>query len=527
MFKNKGLLIIPVVVICGLLLGQLLVKSFAKLTLSDFHVYYYITRAVVLFHDHPYANFTPIYPYFFPPASIVLFAPLIFIPFYISKIVWTILNGIFLLMALWLLCKTFFGKVTNHIWLMLLAALLFYPIRFTFTDGQFNVAMLFIYTLGLYAIVKNKWIQGGIALGIGVFTKISPALIVAYAFFRKKFKLVIVAGLTVLLFSIAAEFVVRKDINYYYVKNVISRVSSQSNGLGWTDQSLLAFIKRVVYTASSDMSSKYMSLISYSVIALAGLVFLVIDFTKKKGKFNIFIDYFILTVVGVVGTGLAWYHQFTVLMLPLLGTAILCFTYMKKHKVVYLAGLAVVYFFWFLNLKRVLFVVGFLQPNMLYGAVLFVIGLFVLRAHQDWLSEEPVEMRETKNYLLPLFLVFVFLGMAPWSIRQQLKEGRDLARIEAISYMGNVLKSGNLKFKLGESNSLVRSNKINGGYILFEKREHEKVLSALSILYLDPINNYVYNYKFSSVNGINFDIEAKLESIKYKNTYGDVFSVMW
>ena len=529
----KKILAFSLVALCGLLLGQLLVKSFSKLTLTDFHVYYYVTRAVFLYKTHPYSNFVPIYPYFFPPASLLIFWPLISASFFVSKIVFTFLNTILLMGSIYLISKIFFGKVIFYSWIMFFLSLVFYPLRFTFSDGQFNVVMLFVYTLGLYALFKKKPLAGGIGLGIGVVTKISPALIILYALFRKNFKLVFISGLTVLLLSQLSEHFVGKDINYYYKEFVINKVSSQSAPFSWTDQSFLAMVKSVSYSQKLTINSNTKSIISYSFVALLLLIFMIIDMRFKKGKFNLSIDYFILTTIGVLGTGLTWFHQYTILLLPLFGTGILCFTKLdKKMKGIrfgYLLGLVLVYALWFLNMKSSTLISGYLLFNMLYGGVLLLVGLFILKAHQNWLIEDESKVKSLAmdKYLIPLFLTFLIVGLCPWSLSQNLKQGRDLARIEAINYMSGVLKSSDAVFKIGESDSYTLSNRAGKGYILFGKNEQNKVLGKMSILFLDPVNNSKYKYIFSSSNGVNFELKARLESRKYIENYGDLYSVIW
>ncbi len=416
---------------------------------------------------------------------------------------------------------------------MIFLSLIFYPLRFTFSDGQFNVVMLFMYTVGLYGLFEKKPLAGGIGLGVGVITKISPMLVVLYAFFRRNFKLVFVSGLTIIIFCLLSEFFVKKDINYYYKEFVIGKVSSQSDAFGWTDQSFLALIKRIVYAQKLTVSSDTKSLMAYSAVALLLGIFLAIELKVKKGKYNLFIDYFILTIIGVLGTGLTWYHQYTILLLPLFGTAILCFTKISKGRrgvrLAYLIGLLFVYATWFLNMKSSPILIGYLQFNMLYAGVLLLAGLFVLKANQNWLDEDNfvVENFDINKYLIPVFLTFVIIGLCPWNFSQNLKEGRDLARMEAINYMSRVLKSSKAEFKIGESDSFKLSNRVGKGYILFGKGEQDKVLDKMSILYLDPINNFEYKYIFSSTNGINFELKAKLESNKYKDLYGGSFSVIW
>ena len=70
------------------------------------------------------------------------------------------------------------------------------------------------------------------------------------------------------------------------------------------------------------------------------------------------------------------------------------------------------------------------------------------------------------------------------------------------------------------------SNRIGKGYIRFGKGQEEKVLNGMSVLYSDPINNKKYNYSFSSTNGTDFELKARLESEKYIDRYGDFYGVV-
>ena len=529
--KNNIALFI-LIFLCGFAFGQLLLKSFTKLTLSDFHVYYYITKVVMKYGMHPYSNFTPIYPYYFPPASLIIFWPLTLMPFYMAKIIFTLFNGFLLILSIFLINKMLIRKIDIRFWLLLLLSLLFYPLRFTFTDGQFNIVMLAIFTLGLYSLYKNKNVLGGVSLGVGVVTKISPAIILLYGILRKKFKLVLVSGLTVIALSLLAEQFVKKDINYYYAKFIVKDVSSQSSGSDSTDQSLLGLIKRVSRDEKLEITPVQQSLISYLIVGISGLLFFIIDLKTKKGKYTLFIDYFILTTIGVIGTGLAWYHQYAILLLPLLGTAVLIFTHFdkkfKKERLIYIVGITLVYLSWFANLRsKNYFPKNYYQFVMFYGGVLLLIGLYVLKFNQKWLSDtdqaEFFDIKMREKFVIMAFLASVLIGFKPLSFSENLKKGRDEARVSALDYMSEVLISKKVNFKSEESNSFLLSNRVGKGYIRFDKGEDSKVLDKMYILYDDPINNEDYNFVFKSSGGSDFNLSAKMESKRYKEMYGDFY----
>jgi len=533
-FDFKNLFKWVLVISSGFVLGQLILRSFSKLTLSDFHVYYYVGKAVLKYGMHPYSNYTPIYPYYFPPASLLIFWPLTLIPFYLAKIIFTLINSILLFLSVFLINKVLLGKIDYRFWLMLLLSLIFYPLRFTFSDGQFNVVILAIFTLGLFALYKNKYLIGGVSLGLGIITKISPAIIILYGILRKKIILVIVAGITVISLSLLAEHFVSKDINYYYAKFIVKDVSSQSKGLDATDQSLLGFIKRFDYENELEMSSITKSFVSYSVVALLGLLFFVFDLISKKGKYNLFIDYFILVTVGVIGTGLAWYHQYTSLILPLFGFGIIVFTrFNKKYKYVrlgYIIGIVLIYLFWFIDIRSSkLLSEGFSQFIMFYGGVLLLIGLYTVKINQKWLVEEDIPKKVSYDMSwkisLTVFFISMFFGLSPLKFFEILKENRDESRVKALDYMSGVLIKKNVSFKVEESNSFIMSNRVGKGYIRFGKGEDSKVLDRMYILYEDPINNSTYNYRFKSHSGEDFELKAKMESKKYIDEYGSYYIV--
>ena len=533
-FDFKNLFKWVLVISSGFVLGQLILRSFSKLTLSDFHVYYYVGKAVLKYGMHPYSNYTPIYPYYFPPASLLIFWPLTLIPFYLAKIIFTLINSILLFLSVFLINKVLLGKIDYRFWLMLLLSLIFYPLRFTFSDGQFNVVILAIFTLGLFALYKNKYLIGGVSLGLGIITKISPAIIILYGILRKKIILVIVAGITVISLSLLAEHFVSKDINYYYAKFIVKDVSSQSKGLDATDQSLLGFIKRFDYENELEMSSITKSFVSYSVVAFLGLLFFVFDLISKKGKYNLFIDYFILVTVGVIGTGLAWYHQYTSLILPLFGFGIIVLTrFNKKYKYVrlgYIIGIVLIYLFWFIDIRSSkLFSEGFSQFIMFYGGVLLLIGLYTIKINQKWLVEEDIPNKISFDMSwkisLTVFFMSIFFGLNPLKFLDILKENRDESRVKALDYMSGVLIKKNVSFKAEESNSFIMSNRVGKGYIRFGKGEDNKVLDRMYILYEDPINNSTYNYRFKSDSGEDFELKAKMESKKYIDEYGSYYIV--
>ncbi|NCT56067.1 DUF2029 domain-containing protein, partial [bacterium] len=323
--EHTKYLSIPFIFICAYYIAKYFLIAAYGTTLGDFGVYYYIPKAVLELArpEHPYTNFTPIYPYFFPPASIPLFKILLFFPYYLAKYIWTILNFSLILGSLYLMFDYFNKKIDWTYFFLLSISLAFHPTQFTLREGQFNIVMLFIFTIVLWGIKKNKSIKPGILLGIGVVTKISPALLLIYAMYKKHYKLAFIAILTILSLTILAEIKVKKGINFYYLSHVMADVSTQSKGINNRDQSILGLVKKIdfkdpkIHIAKKTLSKDNIrSLISYSIVGTFLAIYLLADLYKKSKK-NTEIDYAILLIIGVIGTGLTWFHQYTMLLLAL------------------------------------------------------------------------------------------------------------------------------------------------------------------------------------------------------------------
>ncbi len=508
-------------VLSGLILGNNTLEAFSKLTLSDFHVYYYVTKAVMFLGrpEHPYGNFTPIYPYFIPPAFLLLFYPFALLPLYLSKIVWTVVNVSLLLSSIILTYKLINKKIAPMFWVLILAATLYYPVQFTLNDGQLNIVVLFLYAIVLYGISKHKQTITGLGIGLGIITKISPAIILLYLVYKRMFlKVIIITAIFLGALTLGAELFVKQGINYYYVRHVLSKVSNQSGGNAWTDQSLLALIKRV------DLPINKMgeSLLSYAFVGLALLCFIYVDRKSKKSNYNLYIDFSLLVTIAVIGTGLTWFHQYTMLLLPLFIFWLLSFR-VTSNKASLLGIGFLIYLLTCFNLKGKLF--GYLEFNMLYGAFILLLGLLYLKTHQDRIAEIDTDMsfNISTKAAVSIFLLFFVIGLKPFSFKEHLRESRDKARIQSIDYMGNVLVKKEVKFKAGTANSFTKSNKVDEGFILFADGENSKVYDKISILYIDPINNSDFNFSFESNSGTDVNLSSKLESDKYKAVYGETY----
>lgn len=536
--KYNNYLLAIFLVTSSYLIAKLFLLSSFSVGLGDFGVYYYVPKAVLdlVRPEHPYTNYIPIYPYFFPPASIPLFKLLLVFPFYLAKYLWTLLNLSLVILSLKIVYKYFKAKIDWTFYLLLSLSLLFQPTQFTVEDGQFNIVMLFIYTLAFWGMKNRKNMLTGIALGFGTITKVSPALMVLYSFYKKKFKIVAIAVVVILALSGLAEIYVSKGINFYYARYVVDDVSKQSLGIGGRDQSILAVTKKFnfevdnVEIAGKQITKNHVrSLVSYSIVGMLLSLYLILDF-KDKRQSSQHVDYAILMIIGVVGTGLTWYHQYTMLLL--------CFYILffiaknqKTQKEKYITYSILIFSFSIMFLSHTKYNIGenllFGEYNLITGALIMLLYLYYLKGKQNTPNKSNVgEFIQTKTVsiwgLIPLSIFFVFV-IQPNPV-EYLKQGRDVARIKAINYMTRSIESNKPDLEKGSSDSISKTQRLDEGFVLFKKGEDNKVRKQLSILLLDPINNSNYNFKYRSDGDNAFTLSAKLESKLYINLYGEKYT---
>jgi len=515
--------------------GKLFLSSITKLDISDFHVYYYVPKMV--FDEksptHPYISYIPVYPYFFPPASIPMLYPLSLIPFYISKIVWTTLNFIFLISSIYLILVSLRKFNLVYFFSLLLLAVNFFPITFTLEDGQFNIVLLFIFSLGLYYFEYNKRVLLTVLMiSIGIVSKISPGILLFYALIKKKFKLVILSGVSVLFFIILSEVYVESKINLYYFRTVVSKVSEQSSGFGSREQSSLALIKRINSSLPERMPKIYQSVILYSFVLSLISLFVYLEFKRPKSKLNNLINVSLLSFIAVTGTGLTWFHQYSILFLPLIVMLFITFFHLKKYRVYFIFSYLLVLVLWTVDLFDFFYMKSYLELYMYWAGWVFLVNTIFIKANQKYISDYEIYDLSFEEYKINKYLTFLMItsflvGMDILNLSENLKMARDESRVKEVNFMSKVLIKNEVKFRVGEANSFSSSNRADRGYILLDQDGFNKIINQMRVLYIDTINNETYNYKFKSENGVGFELSAKLESEEYISRYGEIYSVRY
>jgi len=519
--RSKFLIALVISVIGAFIFAHLIKQAFFTLTISDFSTYYYIPKAVLHLSrpEFPYTNLVPYYPFFYPPQSIPFFGLLSYLPFYLAKYFWTLLNVLLAISSIYIINSFFNKKIGLEFWLMLFGMIIFFPFQFTLTDGQFNIVILFFFVFIAKLLIRKEYFKLSLPLALGIITKISPLIIFLYLLVKRKYKAVIYTLGFILIFTIIAEVLIKKGITYYYIRHVIDDVSKQASTPSFMDQSILGLLRR--FNFPSDIIRR---LVSYFITFILVAIVLLKDYlNKNKTKESFLITYSGLVLIGIIGTGLSWYHQFIVLLFPLYVCLLYTLKLKSNRKYALILILLFSYLLMAINLMGVFR--GFFQLSLLFGSLLlFVVLVYLLNTKP--LIKVDFQFSKSQNMIITIFfLVSLFVSINPVTFNQFLKEGRDRARIRGIDSTGQVLSEYKPAFKIGQANSFVKNEKVDEGYILFEN-VGGNFRQALSLLLLDPINNKKYNYNFVSTSQHDFTLSARLESDLYKDKFGEFYSYL-
>src|SRR3989338_18032 len=200
-----------------------LVKNFP---LNDFSVYIDGTKAT-LNGKNPYiVKFFDRYNY--SPAATLFFVPLVFLPRELSEWLFTVLSVVSLWLTISWTLKILDWKPGRLVkWLIFAISLKMFPVKLTLILGQINLIILalivgsfyFLYRVGKGETFSEKVSPfealSGILLGLATVIKLTPAPLVVYFLFRKKWKTVLWFMGTIAVLTLTGVAVFGWDLTYY------------------------------------------------------------------------------------------------------------------------------------------------------------------------------------------------------------------------------------------------------------------------------------------------------------------------
>ena len=140
--------------------------------------------APFLHHPFPDAALRPAYIY--PPAFALLVAPLALLPDAAANVVW-LLIGLAALSAAIGITLRWLRPPAWAVTAMLVATLTFYPLWVDAVQGQANLLVLLLVTIGIAGIVQGKP-RFGMALGAAVALKLTPVILLVWLLLDRRFR---------------------------------------------------------------------------------------------------------------------------------------------------------------------------------------------------------------------------------------------------------------------------------------------------------------------------------------------------
>ncbi len=176
---------------------------------GDFYVEYFQAMAVsgsgAGTHDHEamlelartLAGRDRIAPNVYPPTFTFFVSPLTAIPHRTARVVWLLLNQMWLAGTIVLLRRLCWAtaqrRMSIHFSLVffLLSASVYFPVLEHNWQGQANLAVLFLLTLALYSyLTQGRDAVAGLWLGLAIVLKLFPVVILPFLICRRRYRLV-------------------------------------------------------------------------------------------------------------------------------------------------------------------------------------------------------------------------------------------------------------------------------------------------------------------------------------------------
>lgn len=190
LFKNTKLYSFKDILQCLLFVVLLTYIAIESTGEGDFHIYCSASAKVLgsePIYQMPFGDgFHYLYSLFF---ALCLY-PFTFLPFYISKFLWLVLNAVLLYRSLKIVFSFFETEIKLSGWFYILVVLFsFRFIHENFHSAQITIVILYLCLESIDLIFnKNKPFLGAGLLALGINIKLMPLVLLPYLLYRRKFK---------------------------------------------------------------------------------------------------------------------------------------------------------------------------------------------------------------------------------------------------------------------------------------------------------------------------------------------------
>lgn len=207
---------------------------------------YLLSSEAFLAGNNPYQTET-VFPFIYPLFLCVALIPLALLPYWLSVFIWFSAN----LIALFYTAKRLLGAyrpaISGKTFILLFCfsfLVLFGIISNNFLNGQINILILFLCTFFIWHYLHGKKAVAGWFLAAAIVIKLTPAILLAYLFFKKEFKMIGLLLLQCLVLALVLPLLIAGSqvfelYEYYFQTFIVSKLSAETREIGTNSFALM------------------------------------------------------------------------------------------------------------------------------------------------------------------------------------------------------------------------------------------------------------------------------------------------
>lgn len=258
----------------------------------------------------------------YPPFFAVLMRPFLSISHAQARVLWLFLNHCLYILAIILCVAALRERVSFfEVAAVAFAALNFNPVFRNFLYGQVNVLTFFLLAVALYAFKRKAEGPAGALLGLATMIKVTPLIFLLYFLFKRKWKVVVCAALTlILLLGISVGLLGTRPHRAYILRVMPDLAQGRGEG---SNQSLAGFFNRLFgydFRGEAIFNNITLARIFSRIGALLFLLlsFLIIRHSTENDhlRWNLGFSLFVLTAHII--SPISWDFHLVWLMLPVI-----------------------------------------------------------------------------------------------------------------------------------------------------------------------------------------------------------------
>lgn len=350
--------------------------------LFDFRLYYEGARAAILSND-PYSVQGVIY----PPLTLVLLSPLAALPVRIAEDFWTLGSVFALIGSIVLILKSVDDKVSwEKIAMFFGLALFSFPFKFTLGMGQINLYILFLVCLTFFWYRKEKSWSAGFVLALAVTLKVTPVLFLLFFLRKRQWAASASFLLSFLAMQIVGVLLLGLSVTKEYWLTIFPSIPTVGNGI-YYNQAITGWLARLGVDGSIS------KVLLYGLLALLLVASWRIIKPGRHAATSDLLEFGLIALVILLGTGLVWQHHYVLSLIPFLGVFLALPDKSQKRRHLIQLGLFICYILIAWNIKLPATFSAWpenvLLSHVLYGGIgLLLINVFSLRTKIAGVSEK-------------------------------------------------------------------------------------------------------------------------------------------